>query len=81
MRWSSFRFIRRYFPRIPFWASPDMEHAELVLIHPEAFYRDAEDFLAGQLGGNVMASNMRDWFTILAFCEASGHRLICAKTP
>lgn len=24
---------------------------------------------------NVMANNMLDWFTILAFCETSGHRL------
>ena len=27
------------------------------------------------LGENMMAKNMLDWFTILAFYEASGHRL------
>ena len=27
------------------------------------------------LGKNMMAKNMLDWFTILAFYEASGHRM------
>ena len=39
-----------------------------------AYYRD---FLKEMpdLGENMMAKNMLDWFTILAFYEASGHRL------
>ena len=34
------------------------------------FMRDMPD-----LGKNMMAKNMLDWFTILSFYEASGHRL------
>ena len=35
-----------------------------------AFMQDMPD-----LGENMMAKNMLDWFTILAFYEASGHRM------
>lgn len=35
-----------------------------------AFLQDMPD-----LGENMMAKNMLDWFTILAFYEASGHRM------
>ena len=35
-----------------------------------AFLKDMPD-----LGENMMAKNMLDWFTILAFYEASDHRL------
>ena len=34
------------------------------------FLKDMPD-----LGKNMMANNMLDWFTILAFYEASGHRM------
>lgn len=40
----------------------------------EQYYRD---FLRSMpdLGDNMMAKNMLDWYTILAFYEASGHRM------
>ena len=46
----------------------------------EIFQRAEEYYLAflkdmPDLGENMMAKNMLDWFTILAFYEASGHRL------
>ena len=40
------RFIKRYFPHIRIHGIPRMAHAELVMIHPEAFCRYAEKFLA-----------------------------------
>ena len=47
----------------------------------ESIFRTAEDYYRGfmkdmpDLGENMMAKNMLDWFTILAFYEASGHRM------
>lgn len=47
----------------------------------EAIFRRAEDYYRGfmrdmpDLGENMMAKNMLDWFTILAFYEASGRRM------
>ena len=47
----------------------------------ETIFRKAEDYYRGfmkdmpDLGENMMAKNMLDWFTILAFYEASGHRM------
>lgn len=46
----------------------------------EIFQRAEEYYLAflkdmPYLGENMMAKNMLDWFTILAFYEASGHRM------
>ncbi len=38
--------------------------------HYRVFLQDMPD-----LGENMMAKNMLDWFTILSFYEASGHRL------
>lgn len=50
------------------------DEAERIFRQAEAQYRlllrDMPD-----LGENMMAKNMLDWFTILAFYEASGHRL------
>ena len=43
-RRGNIRFIRRYFPQIRLRAFPKMAHAELVMIHPEEFCRDAEAF-------------------------------------
>ena len=45
-RRGNIRFIRRYFPGIRLRAFPKMAHAELVMIHPEAFCRYAEEELA-----------------------------------
>lgn len=39
------RFIRRYFPQIQLCEFPNMAHAELVMIHPEEFYRRIMEFL------------------------------------
>ena len=48
--------------------------AERIFVKAEGYYRlflrDMPD-----LGENMMAKNMLDWFTILSFYEASGHRL------
>ncbi len=48
--------------------------AEDIFARAETYYRD---FLKDMpdLGENMMAKNMNDWFTILAFYEASGHTL------
>ena len=50
------------------------EEAECIFDRAEqnylAFEQDMPD-----LGKNMMAENMLDWFTILSFYEASGHRL------
>ena len=47
-RKDNIRFIRRYFPGIVFHEFPKMAHAELVIVHPEEFCRDAERFWNGQ---------------------------------
>ena len=47
----------------------------------DAIFRKAEEYYLAflkdmpDLGENMMAKNMLDWFTILAFYEASGHRM------
>ena len=50
------------------------EEAGQIFPKAEAYYlefmKDMPD-----LGENMMAKNMLDWFTILAFYEASGHRM------
>ena len=43
-RRGNIRFIRRYFPQIQLREFPSMAHAELVIIHPEEFCRQAEKF-------------------------------------
>lgn len=47
-RRGNLRFIRRYFPQAQLAAIPKMAHAELVIVHPEAFCRYAGKYLAGQ---------------------------------
>lgn len=47
-RRANLRFIRRYFPQAQLAAVPKMAHAELVIVHPEAFCRYAGKYLAGQ---------------------------------
>ena len=48
-------------------AAQTFENAEAQYL---TFLKDMPD-----LGENMMAKNMLDWFTILAFYEASGHRM------
>ena len=48
--------------------------AEAIFAKAEMYYRGFEKDMP-DLGKNMMAQNMLDWFTILAFYEASGHRL------
>ena len=47
------RFIRRYFPRVRIHGIPKMDHAELVMVHPEEFCRYAEKFLSVQAEGSM----------------------------
>ena len=54
---------------------------ELYPAEAEQIFQRAEDYYLEfmkdmpDLGENIMAKNMLDWFTILSFYEASGHRL------
>lgn len=58
------RYCREVFPT----------ETEQIFQKAEAYYRD---FLKDMpdLGENMMAKNILDWFTIIAFYEASGHRM------
>ena len=47
-RKDNIRFIRRYFPQIRLREFPNMAQAELVIVHPEEFCRQAEAFLTVQ---------------------------------
>lgn len=38
------RFIKHYFPHVRMHGIPKMDHAELVMIHPQEFYRRAMEF-------------------------------------
>ena len=58
------RFCREQFPR----------EAEEIFAKAEEYYREFTKDMP-DLGENRMAKNMLDWFTILSFYEASGHRL------
>ena len=46
-RRDNIRFIKHYFPQARIHGIPKMAHAELVMIHPEEFFRYAEKFLTG----------------------------------
>lgn len=48
--------------------------AEDIFARAEGYYREFMKDMP-DLGENMMAANMLDWFTILSFYEASGHRL------
>ena len=39
------RFIKRYFPGIPTQEIPQMDHAELVMLHPQEFNKRVTDYL------------------------------------
>ncbi len=41
----------------------------------DEYYREFMRRDMPDLGKNMMATNMYDWFTIVSFYEASGHRL------
>lgn len=43
-RRSNIRFIKQYFPHAQMHGIPKMDHAELVMIHPQDFYRRAMEF-------------------------------------
>ena len=42
-RRSNIRFIKRYFPQVRTCCIPGMEHAELVIIHPQEFYQRVKE--------------------------------------
>lgn len=58
------RYCREHYPEE---AGQIFQKAEASYL---GFMKDMPD-----LGENMMAKNMLDWFTILAFYEASGHRM------
>ena len=58
------RYCREIFPG----------EAEQIFQRAEAYYREFMKEMP-DLGRNMMARNMLDWFTILSFYEASGRRL------
>ena len=58
------RYCREQFP----------EEAEAIFRSAEAHYREFMKDMP-DLGENMMAKNMLDWFTIISFYEASDHRL------
>lgn len=64
------------------YAKPCEQYCREVYPHEaKAIFQKAEEYYLAflkdmpDLGKNMMAKNMLDWFTILAFYEASGHRL------
>lgn len=58
------QYCREYYPN----------EAEAIFEKAEAYYREFMKDMP-DLGENMMAANMLDWFTILSFYEASGRRL------
>ena len=58
------RYCREHFP----------DEAEGILRRAEEYYREFMKDMP-DLGENMMAKNMLDWFTILSFYEASGRRM------
>lgn len=51
------------------------EQAEEIFRKAEESYKDLVKNDMPDLGENMMAANMLDWFTIVSFYEASGHKL------
>ena len=58
------RYCREHFP----------DEAEGIFRRAEEYYREFMKDMP-DLGENMMAKNMLDWFTILSFYEASGRRM------
>ena len=50
------------------------DEAGQIFARADEYYREFMKDMP-DLGKNMMAKNMLDWFTILSFYEASGHRL------
>ena len=48
-RRENIRFIRQYFPRAQIRDIPKMDHAELVMLYPQEFYRRAAEFFRGDI--------------------------------
>lgn len=44
-RSGNIRFIKQYFPQVKLCEIPKMDHAELVMIYPQEFYRRITEFL------------------------------------
>ena len=64
------------------YAKPCEQYCRETYSHEaDAIFQKAEEYYLAflkdmpDLGENIMAKNMLDWFTILAFYEASDHRL------
>ena len=64
------------------YAKPCEQHCrEQYPDEAERIFASAEEYYLGfmkdmpDLGENMMAKNMLDWFTIIAFYEAGGHRM------
>ena len=51
------------------------EQAEEIFRKAEEHYKELVKNDMPDLGENMMATNMLDWFTIVSFYEASGHKL------
>ena len=51
------------------------EQAEEIFRKAEEHYKELVKNDMPDLGENMMAANMLDWFTIVSFYEASGHKL------
>ena len=49
--------------------------ADGIFKRADEYYREFMRRDMPDLGKNMMAANMYDWFTIVSFYEASGHRL------
>ena len=49
--------------------------ADGIFKKADEYYREFMRKDMPDLGKNMMATNMYDWFTIVSFYEASGHRL------
>ena len=51
------------------------EQAEEIFRKAEEYYKELVKNDLPDLGENMMAANMLDWFTIVSFYEASNHKL------
>ena len=51
------------------------ERAEEIFHKAEEYYKGLVENDMPDLGENMMAANMLDWFTIVSFYEASDHKL------
>ena len=54
VRSRNIRFIQQYFSQVPTRSIPKMDHAELVMIYPQEFYRRVMAFLHGDGNDDVL---------------------------